>query len=157
MMTGWGRLEQIKLVSIPGMLQEQLQHMATDVELTEEIRLAVTVKMMCMAAAVVAVPQEVAVEDMQMGGQLWTITKMASLGIQRKQNGPAGNLRRYTGILAPTIEEAMPTDYAGSIIKSIGKSLRNVSSKDISILLVKHHGSIGNQTMSISTLMAGYQ
>lgn len=43
---------------------------------------------MCMAAAVVAVPQEVAVEDMQMGGQLWTITKMASLGIQRKQNGP---------------------------------------------------------------------
>ena len=44
MMTGWGRLEQIKLVSIPGMLQEQLQHMATDVELTEEIHLAVTVK-----------------------------------------------------------------------------------------------------------------
>ena len=37
----------------------------------------------------------------------------------------------------------MPTDYAGSIIKSIGKSLRNVSSKDISILLVKkmlNHG-----------------
>merc|ERR1719513_24144 len=88
MMTGWGRLEQTKLVSIPGMLQEQLQHMATDVELTEEIHLAVMVKMMCMAAAVVAVRQEVAVEDMQMGGQLWTITKMASLGIQRKQNGP---------------------------------------------------------------------
>ena len=48
-----------------------------------------------------------------------------------------GSLQRYTGILVPTIEVAMPTDCAEFITRSTGKSLRNVFSRDISVFQVK--------------------
>merc|ERR1719244_495382 len=113
--------------------------------------------MMYMVDAVAEDQQEVAVEDMLMGGQLWTITKMAFLEIQRRQNGPAESLQRYSGPQVHTIGGDMPTGCAGSIIRSTGKSLRNVFSRDILILQAQLLGSIGNQIMSISTLMAGWQ
>jgi len=78
----------MELVSIHGMLQDPLQHTVMDVEQMGEIHLAVMVKMMCMVDAAAEDPQEVAVEDMLMGGQPWIITKTAFLEIQRRQNGP---------------------------------------------------------------------
>jgi len=157
MMTGLVKREHMELVSIHGMLPDPLQHTVMDVEQMGEIHLAVTVKMMCMVDAVAEDPQEVAVEDMLMGGQPWTITKTVFSGIQRRQNGPVGSLQRYTGILVPTIEVAMLTDCAEFITRSTGKSLRNVFSRDISVFQAKLLGSIGNPILSISTLVAGYQ
>merc|ERR1719431_117521 len=156
-MTGLVKREHMELASIHGMLPDPLQHTAMDVEQMGEIRLAVMVKMMCMVDAVGEDPQEVAVEDMLMGGQQWTITKMAFLVNQRRQNGPVGSLQRYTGTLVPIIGVDMPTDCAEFIIRSTGKLLRNVFSRDISVLQGKHLGSIGNPISSISTLVAGYQ
>merc|ERR1719184_279538 len=88
---------------------------------------------MCMVDAAAEDPQEVAVEDMLMGGQPWIITKTAFLEIQRRQNGPVGSLQRYTGILVPTIGVAMPTDCAEFTTRSTGKSLRNVFSRVIQL------------------------
>ena len=47
-------------------------------------------------------------------------------------------LQKYTGNQVPTIEVAMPSDFVEFSKKNTGRSLRNASSKDTSILKVEY-------------------
>jgi len=70
--------------------------------------------------------------------QLRNITEMVSLitttVLRKRQLGLVDPLLRCTGNLMPTIGVGMHTDYAKLKTRNTGKSLRNASSKDISIL-----------------------
>merc|ERR1712001_302033 len=83
-------------------------------------------------------------EAIQAESLLWSIIKMGFLGSQQLPLGPEAKLQKCTGYLTPTTGVAMPTDYAGFLMASIGKLLSTASSKDISILQGKLHGSIGD-------------
>jgi len=125
------------------MLQDQLQFLEMDVGSMGETRMVVLVEVKTLANAAANQAQGTA-EAIQAESQLWSIIKMAFLGSQWLPHGPEVNLQKCTGHLTPTTGVAMPTDCAGFLMASIGKLLRNASSKDISILQGKLLGSTGN-------------
>jgi len=112
------------------MLQDQLQFMEMDVGSTGETQMAVLVEVKTLANAAANQGQGTA-EAIQVESQLWSIIKMGFLGSHKLPLGHEAKRQKCTGYLTPTTGVAMPTDCAGFLMASIGKLLRNASSKDI--------------------------
>merc|ERR1712183_482675 len=124
----------VNLNGIPGMLQDQLQFLEMDAGSMGETQMVVLVEVKTLANAVANQEWTGTAEAIQAESQLWSIIKMGFLWSQELPLGPEGELQKCTGLLTPTTGVATPTDCAGFLMASIGKLLRNASSKDISTL-----------------------
>ena len=82
------------------------------------------------------VPVEMIAEDTLEESQPWSTIRMDCLEHQGQPHGREVSHRRFTGVQVPNTEEVTPTDSAGSMMESFGKSLKNVSSRVTSTFMV---------------------